>query len=273
MADDQASKADQSKSADAPPKPAPSAPAKRPVIKKRVGTKKRREELDQPDEFVEAGTTVVDWVVANGKLVGSIVGAILLALLVYGVMERVGVGSREEAAEDLFEARKKLPEAGPLLTLSPVSAKTPEERTAELDEAVAALAVVAADHKGTPQARIADLDAGAALYAADRYEEALTHFQAAEPGGGIIGLMAVGSRAATLESLGRNDEAIAAYAAVRSKAAGQMKEQAIIDLARVYAASGDVAKAKELYAEFETEFPDSSLLAEVQAKAASLASL
>jgi len=274
VADDQARKADQTEGGAAPSKPVKTTEGvKRPVIKKRVGTKKRREEIEQPDEFIEKGTTIVDWVVENGKLVGSVVGVILAALLIYGVMQRVDEGTREGAAEALFEARKKLPDSGAPIAVSPVSAKSPEELKAEVDEAVAALDAVATEHEGTPQARVAHLEAGAALYRSDRFEESISHFEAAESGGGSIGLLASGSKAAALESLGRHDEAIVGYEAVRSKASGQMKEQAIIDLARVYTAKGDTAKAKELYTTFETDFPDSAMLPEVQAKASALAAL
>ena len=68
--------------------PAPSSPSNRPVLKKRVGRKKRHDELEQPDEFMEVGGTIVDWVIANGRSVGAVLAVGLAALLVMGGMEK-----------------------------------------------------------------------------------------------------------------------------------------------------------------------------------------
>ncbi len=75
------------------PLDSPSAPPpgdgghKRKVIKKRVGHKHRQEELEQPDEFMEVGGTVVDWVIDNLRIVGPVLCFGLLALLVLAVLK------------------------------------------------------------------------------------------------------------------------------------------------------------------------------------------
>ncbi len=255
------------------PEAPPAAPAgrARPVIKKRVGAKKRREDLAQPDEFMEVGGTIVDWVLERRKPASIIVGGILAALLVYGVVGKLQTSSRTEAAAALFEAQRQLPGASATTGASGLNITLSDPTDdGKLDEAITALDGVIAEFAGTPQATVAQLDAGAALNRAGEYERALPYFEAASAAGGTMGLLGSSSKASTLESLGRLDEALAAYESVRGETTGGLREQATIDLARVALANGDGARAKALYGEFETEFPDSALLAEVQAKAAAI---
>lgn len=250
------------------------APKKRPVIKKRVGAKKRQDELEQPDEFMEVGGTVVDWVIANGKMVGGVVGGILAILLIWGVVQKIDRSGREQASADLYEAEKLLPGADALSPrLGPItlaSSDDEEDRDAKTADAVAALDTVIADHGRTPQANVARLDAGGALFRVGKYEEALAYFTEAARAKGAVGTFALGAKAATLESMDRFDDAATEYRQLRSRTSGPMKEQATIDLARVLETQSDFAGARTLYAEFEGEFPDSLQLDEVQAKAAAI---
>lgn len=267
MSDDKA--LNEAESTTPEPTPPPPAGRKRPVIKKRVGAKKRVEEIQQPDEFMEVGGTVVDWVVARRKPVGLVVGGILVALLVYGVMGRFDRSTRQDASEALFAAQRLLPETTSVSSGLNVTLADPNSE-ADIAAAVAALDGVATEFKGTPQAALAQLEAGAALYRDGNYEAALPYFEAASKAKGTMGVLGSSSKASTLESLDRLDEAATAFEAVRSGSKAGTREQATIDLARVLVAKGDTARAGELYAEFETEFPDSAVLAEVQAKAAAI---
>ena len=247
---------------------------RRPVIKKRVGAKKRREELEQPDEFMEVGGTIVDWVLANGKMVGGVVGAVLVILLIWGLVQKLDHSGRENASAALYEAEKLLPGADALsprlgpITLS--SDASDEELAARTADAVVALDTVIAEHGRTPQANVARLDAGGALFRVGKYEEALVYFAEAARAKGAVGTFALGAKAATLESLERWDEAATEYRTLRGRTSGPMKEQATIDLARVHESQGDFAGARTLYGEFEGEFPDSLRLDEIQAKAAAI---
>jgi tetratricopeptide (TPR) repeat protein len=250
---------------------APAAASRRPVIKKRRKRKERQEELEQPDEFVEVGGTIVDWVIEHGKPIGIGLGAVLGILLIWGIVEKVDSGNRLDAAEALYLAAKDLPgAAGPVAP----GAAVPEgsgDRLQKLDGAVVALDAVAKDHAGTPQAALASLEAGSALFREGRYEDALTRFDAAVAGKGPAAEYARNSRAYALESLGRVDEAATAFDAVRKTSKGGAREQATLDLARVYEASGKTDQARSLYEEFEAEFPESALLADAQARAAAIA--
>ncbi len=249
-----------------PPKTGP----KRPVIKKRQRRKDRQEELQQPDEFVEVGGTIVDWVVDRGKPIGIGIGVILAGLLVWGVGKSIDKGSRTDAAEALYIASRDLPDQGTRPGVDEPVADP--DADAKLEKAVAALAVVSTEHDGTPQGGIAAMEAGSALYRAGRYDDALTRFETAEATGGLVGEMALNGKAYTLESLQRFDEAATAFQTVRTQSTGGAKEQATIDLGRVYEAAGQPDKARSVYEEFEADFPESALLADVQARAAAVAS-
>ena len=254
----------------APAAPTPAVASRRPVIKKRRRRKDRQEELEQPDEFVEVGGTIVDWVLARGKPIGMVVGGILAVLLVLAVVQKMESGDRLDAAEALYLAKKDLPgSSGP----SAPGLVKPDDaaRVGELETAVAALGAVATEYEGTPQAALASLHAGSALYREGRYEEALAHFESAATGAGPAAQFAVNSKAYALESLDRVDEAATAFETVRSSARGGAREQATLDLARVYETSGKADQARALYEEFEVEFPESALLADAQARAAALA--
>ena len=269
MSDDKAlNEADQS-STEPTPTPTPSAGRKRPVIKKRVGAKKRVEEIQQPDEFMEVGGTVVDWVIERRKPAGMLIGGILAALLIYGVMGRLDRGNREDASQALYAAQRLLPESTPITSGLNITLADPTT-DADIAAAVTALDKVAADFKGTPQAALAQLEAGATLYREGDYAEALPYFEAASSAKGAAGVLATSSKGSTLESLDRLDEAVTAFEAVRASGKAGTKEQATIDLARVLVAKGDTARAAELYTQFETDFPDSAVLAEVQAKVAAI---
>ena len=131
----------------APPAAATGAVSRRPVIKKRRKRKERQEELEQPDEFVEVGGTIVDWVLERGKPIGMAIGGILVILLVWGVVERMQSGDRLEASEALYLAQVDLP-GGQNTALAPgLDAPDDADRLKKLDSAVAALTQVSTDFK------------------------------------------------------------------------------------------------------------------------------
>ena len=246
------------------PKPAPKPRGhRRPVIKRKVKRKEREEELQAPDEFQERGRPVVDWVVSRWRFIAGGVGGVLLVLAVVGLLGRAENSRNLVAAGELAEALLKLPD------ITGFDADLSEKQT-EVDAALAELDKVIAANDGSPQADQARVEAGNAAYRSAAYEAALGYYDAASKADGLTGELARSGAGYALEALERHDEAIAKFEAVHKGAEGKAKEQAVLNLGRVYEAKGDSAKAASLYAAFETEFPDSSRLADVQAKAAAL---
>lgn len=272
MADEQTSNSP----TDAPP-PSSDGP-RRKVIKKRQSRKHRQEELEQPDEFMEVGGTLVDWVVDNLRIVGPVLGIALLGLLIGALMQKSDVENRRDASAALYTAAKELPEAenpfgAPGLSgLSGLSLETPDagDKEEEIRAAVTGLAAVATEFEGTPQGGMAHIQAANALSRISAYDEALTHFEAAESSSGIVGRTAISGRAYTLASLKRYDEALPVFESLITQSSGGMKEQLLVDQAKLYEAKGDTARAKELYTSFEAQYPDSTLVSEVQARVSAL---
>jgi tetratricopeptide (TPR) repeat protein len=114
------------------------------------------------------------------------------------------------------------------------------------------------------------VEAGNTSYRSGDYERALSYYDGAVDTAGLSGRLAATGSGYALEALERYDEAAVRFAAVHGAAAHRSREEAAVNLGRVYEAAGQSAKAAEIYAQFETEFPDSARLADVQAKAAGI---
>ena len=248
---------------------------KRKVIKKRIPRKHRQEELEQPDEFMEVGGTLVDWLVDRRRTVAPGIGLVLLALLVGALLQSAEVGQREEASAALFDATAKLPDTespfGANLSLSSLgdAAKDEGNKDQEIRTAAEALALVGEEFSGTPQAGIANIRAANALSRIPDYEAALKHFEAAESSGGVVGLTAKSGRAYTLGSLERYDEAFPLFDELIDVSRGAMKQQLLVDRAKLYESKGDEARAQELYTAFASEYPDSPLSREIESRISS----
>ncbi len=250
--------------AEAPKTPRNPRGHRRPVIKRKVKRKEREEELQAPDEFQERGRPVVDWVLERWRIIAGAVGVILLGLAVVALLGRADDRRSEAAAGALSEALLELPD------VTGFDADLSEKKD-DVDTALTALDAMIAEHDGTEQAHQARVEAGNAAYRTGDYERALTYYDAAGAAKGLSGRLAGSGAGYALEALERYDEAASKFEAVHKGSEGNAKQQAAIDLGRVYEAAGNTAKAAEVYAAFVTDFPDSSRLADVQAKAAALA--
>ncbi|HCP47243.1 MAG TPA: hypothetical protein DIU15_14470 [Deltaproteobacteria bacterium] len=249
----------------------PTQSPRRPVIKKRVSRKERQEELEQPDEFIEVGGTVIDWLIERGKIVSGIVGGLLLLVIVWAVVDKTQAATSEDAAAALYDAVAELPaQSNQSLGGISLALTAPDDADSKdkVAAAVTALDAVIADYDGTSQAHQAQIVAGRALYDQGDFDQALAYFSAAKAADGLIGLRASNARAHALAALGRHGEAATEYESLRNTTAGSLKEAATLGLARTYEASGDTAKALDIYSQFQTEFPDSEHTQDVLARVA-----
>ena len=253
----------------------PTSGPKRKVLKKRVGYKQRQEELKEEiehDDFMEAGTTMVDWIIERGNVFGPLAAVLMVVLLAGGLMQSSDQGNREDASAALFKAASDLPESdnpfAQQFTLSSLTSSPEDdaEKNSKIRSAAQALGAVAEEHSGTPQAGIANVKAGHALSRIPDYEAALKHFEAAKDAEGVVGETARSGMAYTLASLSRYDEALSLFDGLVETSEGMMKQQLMVDRAKLYEAKGDSARAQELYVAFEAAFPDSQLLADVRSR-------
>jgi tetratricopeptide (TPR) repeat protein len=250
---------------------------KRSVIKKRRSRKERHEEIGQPDEFVEVGGTIIDWLVERGKVVGIILGIVLIALLAGGIQRKANDGNRAEASSALFQARQLLPTTNTTSLSGGLSFDMPDElaadeRTEKTEAAVTSLQAVATDFKGTPQADQARVLGGQALFGIGDFERALAFVEAATEAGGVAGERAQNVQAFALLALNRAPEAVTVFTALRDKSLGESRARATLNLGAAHEAAGDMDSARGIYTLFEEEFPDSALLPEVKSRAGANAS-
>jgi len=244
----------------------------RPLIKKRRSRKERHEDLAQPDEFVEVGGTFIDWLIEHGKLVLFVVALVLIGLSVSAIQRQMSSTQQAEAASVLFQAKRLMPSKtlSPLgggLSLNLSGSGNEEDNRSKIEASVKGFEAVSKDFSGTPQARQAQVLAGQALYDIGEYERALVFLDEAAVAQDLIGERAEHLRGFTLLALDRAPEAVTVFSQLRDKTDGGSRAYATMHLAAAHEAAGDMEQARGVYELFETEFPDSDLLSEVQARA------
>lgn len=248
--------------------------ARRPVIKKRRSRKERHEDLAQPDEFVEVGGTFIDWLMERGKFVAIVSVLILLTLAGSAIHRKMSFTEQAEAASHLFKAKKLLPSSsgtqsslGGGLSFNLGDTGDEDDKRSKTEAAVKGLEAVSKDYRGTPQSRQAQVLAGRALYNIGEYERALVFLDDAATSQDLMGDRAKDLRGFTLLALDRAPEAVTVFSMLRDTTSGGTRAYATMHLAAAHEATGDMEKARGVYELFETEFPDSDLLPEVQARA------
>jgi len=250
---------------------------KRPTIKKRRSRKERHEDLGQPDEFVEVGGTIVDWLVERRKVVGVVLGVLLVGLLIGGIQRKMDSSTQAEASASLFQARELLPSTSSTPLTGGLSFDLPDdlgdaERRTKVEAAVTGFEGVLKDFRGTPQADQARVLAAKALFGIGEYERALVFAEAATKADGIAGERAQDLQGFTLLALDRAPEAVKVFEGLRDDTSGASRARATLNLGTAHEAAGDVESARGVYTLFAEEFPDSDLLDEVQSRVGANAS-
>ncbi|MDF1563479.1 MAG: tetratricopeptide repeat protein [Deltaproteobacteria bacterium] len=138
-----------------------------------------RKELKRPDEFVQTGTAVVDYLQKHGTLVLSSLGGIV----VVGVLLSLGSWYFEQSAvragaalgDALEMAERPVLEDGGAAATSDDPFFTSEEEKKE--KVNAALEAVRIDHSGTAAAAVATLELADRAYRAGEYDSALADYE------------------------------------------------------------------------------------------------
>jgi tetratricopeptide (TPR) repeat protein len=122
------------------------------------------------------------------------------------------------------------------------------------------------EYSGAPPVIDAQLDLARAYFQTKQYQDALKWTQKVldqSPRDGGMKLLAQYQLAPTLEALGKTDEAINLWNALKSKDTPQLAKEADYNTARLYFRKGEYAKAAEEYEaalKDSSSYPDSALI-------------
>jgi predicted Zn-dependent protease len=210
------------------------------------------------DPLIAQTGQTVDFMRAHGRLM---VGAAVLALVVaigVVVVRATGQHAEEKAAGMLAEARSDFNKGA-------------------LDPAAARLKDLLAFHGGTPSGKAATLLLGDVRYAQgqfpeaeDAYRQALRHFTK-DP---LLGLAARRGLAASLESQGRNQDAITIYKDILAGPVDDtIRADVQIDLARNELKVGNREEAERIYEEVSKDLANPRAAQEAELRLAEVRTL
>lgn len=193
------------------------------------------------------------WLENNRKIVsGAAAGVFLIGLILLGIQSYQE--NRERSARESFAL---------LMQQWPKDMGAADPQT--WDSLVSNIQKFVRDHQGSKAAQLAHLDMARAYYQMQRYEDALGQSQkaldeAVEPS---LQAMARYQKAVILQTMGRTDDAIAQWNAVKSETSLLSQREVNWTLAQLYRSKKDYSKAVEhleLAVKAEAEYPAGQLL-------------
>jgi tetratricopeptide (TPR) repeat protein len=226
-----------------------------------------KQELKTPDEFLTWGTRAAVFAEKNLALVA--VGAVALLALAGGVyaMGEHRETQEVEASSKLYEGEKKLKGndmEGPLRGMH-----FPGMNEAKAEDMQAALVIfrsVAAEYPGSRAERRAHLLAGDTAFKLKDYDGAAKEYDAVSGGSDVERYYALSGRAHSLEAKEAWDDAATTYRKIVDDKTLLDRDLAELDLARILARSGKADQARTLLAKFKTDFPNSSVQSDADAR-------
>ena len=231
-----------------------------------------RKDMKEPDRFQQAATQAASWIAARRRrvvAVGAVAVAIVLAVAVASSLQARRTEQAGAAAADLLAIVGGDVSAVPLPGLPGPFFKTEEEKQRAI---VAAADRVAAEYRGTPAAAIASLSAGDAHLALkewDAAKAAYERFLAEAPKDDSLRFGALEGVGLAEEGKGNLEAAAAAYERF-GREAPAFADRADLERARVLAAAGKGAEAKELLTAFGEKHKASQLTVEASERLAAL---
>ena len=230
------------------------------------------------DEFQVKGFELVEWIHDHQPVVLAAIGAVLLGGVIFGVYGVVHHSSNESASVAYGKAlttwQAQVGDAPPG-EAPPVGEDAPhfKDATARSTAARDLFRGLVKEHSGTGAAELAQLYVGHASLKLADYDEAAKAYQAylddvsktdALRFAGLEGL------ATALDAKGDQKGAIARLEELVELKNGVDKDGALLELGRLYKATGDEAKAKAVLARIPSEFAESPLKARAEEMIASL---
>lgn len=232
-------------------------------IKKKSRKKRRKEEAEKPDPFLNFGLKALDY--TKNNLATVIFGGVLvMAAVAFALYWPTLKAQREErAATALYEAEQLLDTGSGMAGLQFMVAEPKKE---DLEKAIEIYQKVIAEHSGTAAARRAMLLEGDAYMTlaekANRQEAADYYAKAEESYNAAVSKAAAGERAYALSGLGSAREALNdfggaadAYRRIVDDEGNPYRDTSALDLARALAKDNQIAQARDVLESFEEDFP------------------
>jgi len=216
--------------------------------------------FDLPGEIVTPGQRAMVWMTRNATLLTYAGGGLVfLALLLAGFV--LVQGNRTTSANmALLEAVNFIQPLAQRNGAAPALSLTPER----MAEGLAAFQELANKYPSRPQGKAASLYAANLYFSMGSYRKAAATVEelaardpdfAARYGGNYL-------LAKAYEAERDYGKALATFAHVRDRSAGEMLSQVLLDMARVSQLSGDTGKAAELYGKVKEGLPPDHPLAQ-----------
>jgi tetratricopeptide (TPR) repeat protein len=231
-----------------------------------------RKDMKEPDKFQQAAVQAASWVSARKRNV-VIAGALAVAVVVLIAVLTAVRGRQHEAAgaavSHLLETVGGTVSAVPLPNVP--GPFFPDE-AAKQRAIVGAADQVLAEHGGTRPAQLAALtkgDAHLALREWDAAKAAYDRFLAEAPKDDSLRFGAIEGLAVAEEGKGNLDAAAQAYARLASEVPG-FADRADLERARVLAAAGKTAEARQILQGFSDQHKESPLTGEAAGRLARL---
>jgi tetratricopeptide (TPR) repeat protein len=234
-----------------------------------------RKDMKQPDAFQAVASQAAGWIVARKKQVvpaiAAVVGAVLITAIVLGVQARRSANAGAAVAALLETVN------APVIATPPAGYKglTFPDETARFKAVVEQAAPVIASYGGTDAGAMAYLAVGDAHYGLKEWDAAAKdyeHFLGSVSKDDNLRFAALEGLALVAEAKGDTAGALAGYERL-AKEAPRFADRADLERARLLAASGKTAEAKELLTKFAANHKDSPLdsdaaqrLAQLEAK-------
>lgn len=230
-----------------------------------------KQELKAPDEFHTLGNRAAAFAAKNPAM--AIVAALVPLLVVGGIFAMSQQSEQREvaAASKLFAGEKLLaPEgSGQMKGLRIPGFSDPKPD--DLRGAIGVFQDVAREFPGSKAERRAHLLAGDSYLTLKDYDGAVKEFEAASGAGTEMErYYALSGKGHALEGKQAWDDAAGAYRRIVDDATMLNRDLAALDLSRVLVKAGKPDDAKAVLGKFGTDFPNSAMKSDADAKLAAL---